>query len=163
MTKKSDFVVSTYGFDGLEETFKNFQYKDKRGIFMNAFRKAVKPTLEAAKGNVPIGKTGNLRKSLGVVPMQDNIGVFVGARVIGGYRGFHGHLVEDGTVNRYVKTEKGKPLKTPRFTGKMNPNAYYAGFFRKAIESTEKQVVDTIQKEWYDAIARFIVRNKKDR
>jgi HK97 gp10 family phage protein len=163
MTKKSDIVVSTYGFDGLEQTFKNFQYKDKRNIFINAFRKATKPTLDAARSNVPRGKTSNLYRSLGLVPMQDNIGVFIGARIIGGYRGFHGHLVEDGTVNRYVKTEKGKTLKTPRFTGKMNPNAHYAGFFRKAVEGTERQVIDTVTKEWYDAIARFIVRNGKDK
>jgi len=163
MSKKSDFVVSTYGFDGLEKTFDNFQHKDKRNILINAFRKATQPTVEAAKSNVSVGKTGNLKKSLGIVPMRENIGVFVGARVIGGYRGFHGHLVEDGTVNRYVKTEKGKTLKKPRFTGKMNPNANYAGFFRRAVESTERQVIDTVSKEWYDAIARFIVRSGKDK
>jgi HK97 gp10 family phage protein len=159
MTKKADFVVSTYGFDGLEETFKNFQYKDKRNIFMNAFRKATKPTIEAARSNAPSGKTGNLKKSMGMVPMQDNIGVWVGSRVIGGYRGFHAHLVENGTVKRFYVTKNGKRHET----GKMNPNAHYAGFFRKAVQSTEKQVIDTIQKEWYDAIARFIVRNGKDK
>lgn len=163
MTKRSDFIVETYGFDGLEKTFENFQYRDKRNILINAFRKAVKPTLDAAKSNVPRGKTGNLYKSLGIVPMQENIGVYVGARVIGGYRGFHGHLVEDGTVNRYVKTEKGKRLSKPRFTGKMNPNANYAGFFRKAVNATEDQVMNSVTKEWYDAIARMIVRTGKDK
>jgi HK97 gp10 family phage protein len=159
MTKRSDFIVTTYGFDGLEKTFNNFQYKDKRNIFINAFRKATKPTVEAAKSNAPRGRTGNLRKSLGIVPMQDNIGVFVGARVIGGYRGFHSHLVENGTTKRFYVTKRG----VRHETGKMNPNAQYAGFFRRAIEATESQVIDTVTKEWYDAIARFIVRSGKDK
>lgn len=176
MTKKSDIIVSTYGFDGLEKTFENFQYKDKRKIFIDAFRKATKPTLDAAMSNVPRGKTDNLYRSLGVVPMRGDIGVWIGARIIGGYKGAHSHLVEDGTVERsyiakktvhfirkdtsqWFSIKKGSKV----VTGKMNPNASYAGFFRKAINITEQQVIDTIQKEWYDAIARFIVRSGKDK
>jgi HK97 gp10 family phage protein len=156
---KTSLVIETYGFDGLEKTFDNFQHKDKKRIFIAAFRKSTKPTIEMAKANAPIGKTMNLSKSIGMVPMSEDIGVWLGARVIGGYKGHHGHLVEDGTVDRFYYTKKGNIHRT----GKMNPNGRYAGFFRKAADATEEQVINTLTQEWHNAIARFIVRtNKKD-
>jgi hypothetical protein len=153
---KASVVIETYGFEGLEKTFKNFQYKDKRAIFLNAFRKATRPTVEMAKRNAPIGKTGNLNKSIGVVPIADDIGIWVGARVIGGYRGFHGHLLEEGTGLRSYTTKKGNTHRT----GRMSQNASYSKFFQKAVEATEDQVMDTVKTEWYNAIARMIVRTK---
>lgn len=149
-------TIETYGFKGLEQTFDNFRYKDKRTILNAAFRKATKPTVEMAKTNSPRGATMNLYKSIGMVPMSEDVGVWIGARVVGGYKGFHGHLVEDGTVNRFYMTKKGNR----HDTGKMNPGANYAHFFKRAADATETQVVDSLQNEWYNAIGRFIVRNK---
>ena len=150
-------MIETHGFEALEKTFDNFAYKDKRNIFTAAYRKATKPMVEQSKANAPLGRSGNLKRSMGMVPMKDQIGAWVGARVTGGYKGFHAHLVENGTVERFYTTKKGNK----HFTGKMNPNAGYARFFQKAFDATEKQAVDTITEEWYRAIDRFIVRNKK--
>jgi HK97 gp10 family phage protein len=153
-------MIETYGFDALEKTFENFQYKDKRAIFLSAYRKATKPMVEQARQNAPMstGRTaGTLKKSMGMVPMQDRIGVWVGARVTGGSKGFHAHLVENGTVERFYRTKKGVQHRT----GKMNPNAGYARFFQKAFDATQKEALDTITEEWYKAIERFIVRSKK--
>jgi HK97 gp10 family phage protein len=152
-------MIETYGFDALEETFSNFAYKDKRKIFMDAFRKATKPTVEQARTNAPQGRTGNLKKSIGVVPIADQTGVWVGARVVYGFKGFHGHLVEQGTVDRFYITKKGNRHNT----GKMNVGAAYSRFFQKAVDATENQVVNTVTNEWHKAIERFIVKSKKDR
>jgi HK97 gp10 family phage protein len=146
-------MSETHGFTALEQTFKNFQFKDKRQILLSAFRKATKPTIDAAKANVPVGPTGNLNRSIGLVPIRDNIGVHIGARIRGGWRGYHGYIVEHGTRNRRYQTKNGKI----HFTGHMTRT----NFMKKAAESTEKQVIDTVAQEWYGAIQRFIIRNDR--
>jgi HK97 gp10 family phage protein len=157
---KVALTIETYGFEGLEKTFDNFYHKDKKSIFNAAFRKATLPMVEAARQNAPIGKTGNLRKSIGAVPIRESVGIWVGARVIGGYKGAHGHLVEDGTLERFYITRKG----VRHNTGRMPVMGGYAGFFRRAVEDTKEQAIDSLTTEWHKAIARFIVRTKnKDR
>jgi hypothetical protein len=149
--------VETYGFEALEATFKNFAYKDKRSIMLSAFRKAAKPMAEQSKANAPIGKSGNLKRSMGVAVMRDEIGISIGARITGGFRGYHGHLVENGTVNRFYTTKKNNQ----HATGKMNPAGKYAGFFRKAFDATQEKFLDTVADEWYKSIDRFIVKSNK--
>jgi len=157
MSKATDRVIETYGIDALEKTFENFQYKDKRKILIAAFRKATRPLSDLARSNAPVGKTGNLKRSIGQVPMRGEMGMWIGARVIGGYRGFHGHLVEDGTVDRFYITKKGNK----HATGHMSVTKPYSGFFRKAARATEAQAIRSIESDWHDAIARFIIRSKK--
>jgi len=152
-------MTETYGFDALQKTFDNLAYKDKRGIILTAFRKATKPTIELAKQNAPTGRTGNLRKSIGMVPVKEESAVWIGARVVSGFKGFHSHLVENGTVERWYMTKKGK--KHP--TGKMNPNAIYAHFWKRSLDATEKQLWDTVQVEWNRAIEKFIEKGGKDK
>ena len=149
-------MIETYGFDALDKTFYNFQHKDKRNIIISAFRKAVRPTVEQAKSNLSSHtKTGNLMKSIGVVPIRDEIAVYVGARIKGQFKGYHGHLVEEGTVARFYITKKGNRHET----GKMR----YTGFFRSAVKTTEEQVMKTVEQEWYNSIDRFIVKsNRRD-
>lgn len=146
-------TVETYGFKSLEELFNNLSdKKDQKRILIDAFKRSTKVTADYAKSYAR-KKTGNLRKSIGVVTIPGNkeIGVYVGARIKGGYKGYHGHILEYGTVARYRKTKNNAP------TGKMK----YTGFMRKAALYTEPQVVNSVSKEWYDAIARHIIRSHR--
>jgi len=64
-------------------------------------------TLAKAKINV---KTGNLRNSIGYIE-RDNRGKgrafrLIGARVYGPYKGFHAHLIEEGTADRTPSRKK---------------------------------------------------------
>lgn len=64
-------------------------------------------TLAKAKINV---KTGNLRNSIGFIE-RDNRGKgrafrLIGARVYGPYKGFHAHLIEEGTADRTPSRKK---------------------------------------------------------
>lgn len=152
--------IETYGMEGLEKTFFNLDRLDKKRVLNNAFKKAVQPTVLMALNLVPKGRTLNLYRSIGTVSMDERIGVIVGARKTGGYKGYHGFIVEEGTVERQYITKKGNVHKT----GKMNPNGRYAMFMKKAVDSTEDQVTANIEREWHDAIARQIVRTtNKDR
>lgn len=137
------------GMEALEKTFDNFARKDKRNILISAFRKATRPTIDAAKANLAgHRKSGNLIKSVGFSPIRDEIGAYIGARIRGGFRGYHGFIVEEGTVARFRRTKNNAP------TGKMK----YTGFWKKATDSTERQVMNTVASEWYKAIEKFIVK-----
>jgi hypothetical protein len=37
----------------------------------------------------------------------------------------------------------------------------YTGFFRKAVDATEGQVMNSVSEEWYKAIGRYIIRSQR--
>lgn len=76
------------------------------------------PLVSAAHFLAPVGKTGNLADSIGIVrtgiKRGGNVGeVAVGPRRSGGYKGFHGHLIEFGKTNRDGTRTAPKPFMRP--------------------------------------------------
>ena len=129
----------------LEDFFSKLSHIDQRKIFLAGFRKAGKPLVKAAKANTPI-KTGKLQKSIGTMAIPREIAILVGAKKP---KGSHGHLIESGTTERFRKSGGS--------TGKVKAT----NFFEQAYDSTSKEVFDTIEKEWYMAIDRFIISTNK--
>lgn len=144
----SKLAVEIQGFDELQAKIKDLANdKDKRREVLGLLRQVAKPTLQAAKNNVPISKKkhsargkiispGNLKKSLGTITGRgDNPTIYVGPRAKGNNDGWYGHFVEYG-VNKYSKGFKRKRKKGAnnasalgRTTG--NP------FMQKAYDSTQ--------------------------
>ena len=146
-------------FIKLSEVFRSMAYEDQRKIIMPAFRKALDPTINTAKYNVIHSKTGNLRESIGMLTMSDELAVVIGTRKRRGYRGFHGHLVEEGTQQRqYIAKKSWKVNKGGRWysfvpgdivkTGRMNSGANYAHFLRKAIKATGNEALNIMASDW---------------
>jgi HK97 gp10 family phage protein len=130
----------------LEDFFNSLSYTDQRKIFLAGFRRAAKPLIAAAKINVP-KRTGTLMRSIGSIEVPQEIAIIVGAKKAGRYKGWHGHLVENGTKERVRRKNKGS-------TGKM-PATH---FFENSYNATKEQVFDTIEKEWHNEIYRQIIR-----
>jgi hypothetical protein len=149
------FDMETADQDKLERVFRDMAWDDKKKIINAAFRKAVKPTVERAYANAPVGRTGNLRRSIGTVSPYNEIAIVVGTLRTRGKQGYHGHLVEEGTVDRFYITKRGNK----HFTGKMNPNGYYAHFLKKAVDATENQTLNILSQEWYKVIDRYHRKN----
>jgi HK97 gp10 family phage protein len=108
-------LVEIEGFEELQARIRNLANdRDKRREVLGLLRQIARPTLQAAKNNVPIankkhkarGKLinpGNLKKSLGTITGRgDNPTIYVGPRAKGGNDGWYGHFVEYG-VNKYAK------------------------------------------------------------
>jgi len=135
----------------LEEFFNNLSTINQKKIFLAGFRKAAKPLVQAAKSNAPY-RTGTLRKSIGTMAVPNEIAILVGAKKSGTYKGWHGHFTENGTVERFRKTKGGAS------TGKVKGTHW----FEHAFDTTQAEMYDTMEKEWYEEIDRFIIRvNKK--
>jgi hypothetical protein len=154
-----DFKVESPDFIKLEKTFLEMSEWDQYKMGIAALRKGTKPTEIQAQSNIVHSITGNLKKSVGTIAMRTETAVIIGARKGKGYKGWHGHLVEEGTVDRWATTWRGKPLKTKRFTGKMNASEPYAFWLRKAVQSTEQQSLEITANELYKSILEVHKKN----
>jgi hypothetical protein len=150
MGKEVKHIVSADA-ENLEKVFKDLQFKEQRSIMISAFRKATKQTVARTKSNIYHNVTRNLYRSIGVLTVRNEAAIIVGARKRGAFKGWHGHLVEDGTKERSYRTKLGNIHRT----GRMSASGAYAGYFRKAIASTENAVLKIMGDEWYAAIDKF--------
>ena len=112
--------ISISGFKEIDSVLKGVpnQLQD-RGL-KTAHADAAKPLINAAKAIVPVGKTSNLKSSIGVeriaLKKSNVVGlVQVGPRRKGGSKGFHGHLIEFGKTNSNGTKTKPQPFMGPAF------------------------------------------------
>lgn len=120
----SSFRVEVEGFDALVDELKKIANdKTKKRESLIILRQIAKPTLDAARREVPISKkahwarrkklqSGNLKKSLGTITgkNKENPTILVGPRAKRSFDGWYGHFVHEG-VNVYRKGFKRKRVK----------------------------------------------------
>ena len=127
----------------LTTMFKDFALSDQLKIFNTAYRKGTKQMVNYAKSIVP-RRTGNLAKSIGTIFLRQDVAVLIGAKKA--YKGWHGHLIENGTVQRFRKTKGGAP--TGRVIG--------VHFMEQAYNNNIDYVINAIHEEWLAAIDKYI-------
>ena len=142
--------LDVFGIKELNELFDGLKKGAKKSIMISAFRKASKPIIQTAKSNLTNNKSGNLKKSLGTKSHSYLPILKLGARIYGNYKGYVGHLINDGTDERQYKTKKGKIHRT----GKLKGNH----FWDRALASTGKAVEKSIQKEVFNSFEKYIIR-----
>jgi hypothetical protein len=145
-----EVTIKTDQIKVLEDFFQGLSTVDQRKIFISAYRKASKPIIAAAVAGAP-SRSGRLKKSFGTIEIPKDIAILVGAKKGGKYKGWHGHLVENGTVARFRKSKKN--ASTGRVIG--------LHYFEQAFNQTEGQAYAAIEQEWYQAIDNYIVRTNK--
>ena len=137
----------------LTDFFNELSSNDQKKVFLEAFRKTSKPLVVRVKSNAPIGKTKNLFRSIGTMQVPGEIAILVGAKKGGGSKGWVGHLIENGTSQRFRRTKTGT-ASTGRIIG--------THFFENAYGNTDEELEKNTEKEFYLAIDNMIVRvNKK--
>lgn len=142
--------IDTSQIQVLEDFFEGLSNLDQRRIFLASFRKAARPLVSAAKSNSPVN-TGNLSRSFGTLAVPGEIAIIVGAKKGGGYKGWHAHLVENGTVARFRKTKGNAP--TGRIRG--------THFFEEAFNQTQQEMYSTIEQDWLEEIDKFIIKTNR--
>lgn len=151
MSKGVNIEITAPDMLRLEKTFQKLQYSDQRSVLLSAFRKATRPSVNAVRSNVSV-KTGNLKRSIGILTARNEIAVVLAARRNSGFKGWHGHLVEFGTRERSYTTKKGNQHRT----GRMDYGKSYGGYFTRGIESTRTEVQNILADEWYKSVERFM-------
>jgi len=144
----TDFT--TDGIKELERFFYELSDVDKRKVFLESFRKAGKPYIDYVKPQLP-RRTGNLQNSLGIKAVAGDISVDIGAFRGSGKKGWHGHLIENGTVERFRKTKNNAP------TGRIIADPIW----ERSYSQKELEMLKQIRDEWFETIYQFGMKRFK--
>ncbi len=150
MSKKPEI----FGDKQLDQLFRKLKDSQKRSIVIAAYRKASKPMQAKMKSNL-LAKTdakrsGNLFKSIGYKPVSRLPILHLGARKFGNFKGYHSHLIEKGTGERYYTTQSGAIHPTGRIKGRY--------FFQSAFQSTVNITAEGFQDSAIEAFIKLIRR-----
>lgn len=150
--------IDIYGDKELNKFFlKSLKFGQQRSIFISAYKKAAAPLVKQAKANLTATRkrkgVSNLKKSIGTYASSGKVQLLVGTRRFGNFKGYHGHLVDRGTVQRYRKSSTGKPISTGKMKG--------TNFWSKALESEGSKIGTTMQTEMSASLSRFVDKNLK--
>ncbi len=94
--------------------------------------------------------SGDLAKSIGYRPVSRLPILHLGARKFGNFKGYHSHLIEAGTGERYYTTQSGAIHVTGRVKGRH--------FFKDAVRSKTKETVEGFTNAAIDSFAKLIKR-----
>lgn len=142
-------TIDTTNFDHLKDFYQNLSLSDQRKVFVGAFRRAANPIVSGYKGVVPV-YSGRLKKSIGTMDLRGEVAILIGA--LRQKKGWHGHLIENGTRERFRRTMNNAP------TGAVLGTKY----FEKIYNANEESVFNEIEKAWLLQIDRMIMKiNKK--
>lgn len=163
------FDIDYSNVDILEEFFTELSDINQRGIFMSAYRKAAVPLIARIKANVAATATdrGNLWRSIGTRAVQGESDIWMGSILATKYvtkRGklsnvWYGRLTEGGASN-VGRRPKGMSRRSMKDSGRGGVIAA-KHWFSNAWEAEKDNVYNSINKEWYDAINRLIVRTNR--
>lgn len=155
------FQYDLFGDDQLNQLFLAMDWTYQRQVIISAFRMSAKPMIDRMKQNLTSvlkgnRGTGTLLRSIGAYAWRDTPQLTVGTRKYGSFRGFHGHLIETGTVERErysMASAEGEGK-----TGAVKPTY----FFAKAINATQETVLARFRDDRLKAFDKFVTRyNKK--
>ena len=106
--------------------------------------KAAVPLVNQIHLLAPVGLTGNLADSIGVVKAEGLGGIAVGPRTKGGFKGFAGHFNEYGTKRRRTRRGANRGAQPAR------------PFERPAWDQKEEEVENIIAKNLEKDLGQFI-------
>jgi hypothetical protein len=114
--------------------------------------RAGKVFIALAKSKIRV-KTGNLRNSIGFIH-RDNRGNgkairLIGARTYGEYKGFHAHLIEEGTAERSKKRKNKTKADGTKYAPNIGPEK---PFMRPAFEQGKSIFIQSMEKQIKDYI-----------
>lgn len=142
--------MSVKGVDELKRALAGIEKQFSEKIIRKANTNAAEPLVHEMHKRAPVGLTGNLADSIGIVNEKKGreLGaVGIGPRRRGGFKGFAGHLVEFGTKRRRTKTtgaNRGVMPKKP--------------FVEPAWDSTKDVVLGRIEKELSAQVTKYLKR-----
>ena len=151
----SDVVFKVTGMEELLRRVYALPDKVSKAVQSKAFTQAAKPMVKAMRANTPRGKTGNLRRSIGVKKVKygkRTVVAVLGHRIkTGKWAGQHGHLVEAGTKDRYRAPKNAARAvrdallgKRPGYTGRMKAQWPLRRGFLSTASASRRILMETL-------------------
>jgi len=135
----------------LLKDLKKLSEKVQKRVVKGAIRASAKPIIQEAKALAPY-KTGNLRKSIGVIKGKDKgtvVTYHISPRKGGKYDGFYGYWIELGHILR----EKGKKKKG-KVIGHVAPRPFLRPAFENKGEESIKAFKEYMKKRLEKELAK---------
>lgn len=148
-------MIKVTGINEIDAVLKGLPDQVNNKVMQAANVYAAKPLIEKAKLLAPEGPTGSLVDSIGAIKSPSasstqGVGqIQVGPRRRGGYKGFHGHLVEYGTKTRSTRTSNAN-------RGRMTANPFMEKAFDQTKDEVLKRINDGVGKALYSFMKRTI-------
>lgn len=143
-------LLAVFGTDELIQSFKNLDKDVSDKLVSTSLRKGAKLIIDEVKGKlISHRKTGNLLNSFTSTFYKQLKQMMVGASKRKG--GYHAHLLEAGTKERFYTTKRGNKKSTGKVKG-----IYY---FKSTVDSKGKQVFRTIGDEMKRLLLKHIKNN----
>lgn len=167
--------MRTIDIHGLQKMINELPQVYSHKVLGSAVFAAVKPMTEDMKSRVK-SKTGNLVTSIGRTRQPLSTAkvlghVKVGPRIKGGYKGFHGYLVEEGhrvvlggsLPSSQTKSGRQYPAKDPARTGKgrIVGKAQKHPFFQPAVDANIDKAGVMVWKELDKSLNRVVNKYAK--
>lgn len=149
-----DIQYNILGIRELDDLFSSLKTSQQKAQLIAAFRKASKPLVSKSKSNLLARSraraSGNLYRSIGVIPHRRLPILKIGARASGRWAGYHGHLIDAGTTEREYTSKSGKT----HSTGAVRPT----NFFKDSVQQEQSRVVDAVRDELIREMVMRIVK-----
>lgn len=146
--------IKVKGVDELKKALAGIEKQFSDKIVRKANTSAAEPLVHEMHRRAPVGLTGNLADSIGIVNEKKSkeLGAIgVGPRRKGGFKGFAGHLNEFGTKRRRTR---GGLFSSGANRGVMPKKPFVAPSW----ESQKDVVLGRVQKELSDQITKYLKR-----
>lgn len=152
-------LIKLLGSEELVASFMKMNEEVQNKLVATAFRKSSAILLKEVRNNlVSYRRTGTLSNSFISEFRKSDKRIIVGAsRRLGGY---HAHLLEDGTQERYYFKRSGVKgeSSTARYTGRMKATH----FFSKAIDTSGDKVFETMANQFKKLIDKHFKKNNNN-
>jgi len=145
----SDFELK--GFEQFAYQVSQIPDKYQRAEVLKVLRKCTSPTIRAIRSQViKHDNSGNLWQSVGNITGKSKTfpNILVGFRVRNGYKGFHGHILEHGTQERFRRKKRTSAFGVVRngkniSTGKMPA----LNLVKKGANASESQAIAEAERQ----------------
>jgi len=145
------YGLQILGVNNLGQQFDELSIRLQKDITKKAFRKASRPVINDARRALKASQstnaskrhnydiTGNTSKSLGLKVFRSGLGIIIGARVTGGYKGYLAHILDKGTELR--TTRRGN-------RGKIKANYFFTSQLLQQESRIISDINSIVQKEF---------------
>lgn len=146
--------IRLIGVEQIDAVIKGLPLEVNHKVLQEAHARAAEPLVQLQHRLAPVGSTGNLAESIGIVKgpkAYEALGLInVGPRVGGQYKGNVAHLVEKGTKPRQTKSGANRGVM---------PALH---FLERAFEQTKAVVQENINVELARRVYAFMKRSIKN-
>lgn len=152
------FNVRIENFDAIRQRVAGLPQRLRTNILRGAMRAAVAVIRKAARANAPVGRTGNLRRSIRVSTRSFRDGTVRGEVKAGGRLAWYANIVEGGarpheiSVNERLALNLGgrlvKKVQHPGFQGRR--------FMERAAQDSERPAAEAFERYVQQRVASYI-------